>query len=51
MVLFAEQEVPESPITVNVTPSHNANLVRADGPGITKDGKKCFHACDYNIGW
>ena len=39
MVLFADEEVPESPITVDVASSHNASLVKAEGPGLEKDGK------------
>lgn len=36
--MFADQEIPQSPIDVNVASNHNAAKVRADGPGLEKDG-------------
>nr|XP_039265539.1 filamin-C-like isoform X3 [Styela clava] len=38
MVLFADVEIPDSPINVQVASNHNARKVRADGPGLEKDG-------------
>ena len=35
-VLFAEEEVPDTPIKVNVASSHNAKKVHVDGPGVEK---------------
>nr|XP_026692754.1 filamin-B isoform X41 [Ciona intestinalis] len=49
MVLFAEQPVPKSPITVNVASSHNAKKVKADGPGIEKEGVECGKPTHFTI--
>uniref|UniRef100_A0A8C2HTS7 Filamin C, gamma a (actin binding protein 280) n=1 Tax=Cyprinus carpio TaxID=7962 RepID=A0A8C2HTS7_CYPCA len=38
MVLFADQEIPNSPFKVKVDPSHDAGKVRAEGPGLNKTG-------------
>ncbi|XP_026779509.2 filamin-C isoform X8 [Pangasianodon hypophthalmus] len=38
MVLFADQEIPISPFRIKVDPSHDANKVRAEGPGLCKTG-------------
>ncbi|XP_052400032.1 filamin-C isoform X1 [Carassius gibelio] len=38
MVLFANQEIPNSPFKVKVDPSHDAGKVRAEGPGLNKTG-------------
>ncbi|CAB1345835.1 unnamed protein product [Coregonus sp. 'balchen'] len=38
MVLFADQEIPISPFRIKVDPSHDANKVRAEGPGLNKTG-------------
>uniref|UniRef100_A0A672SP19 Filamin C n=1 Tax=Sinocyclocheilus grahami TaxID=75366 RepID=A0A672SP19_SINGR len=36
MVLFTDQEIPNSPFKVKVDPSHDAGKVRAEGPGLKK---------------
>uniref|UniRef100_A0A671M2C9 Filamin-C-like n=1 Tax=Sinocyclocheilus anshuiensis TaxID=1608454 RepID=A0A671M2C9_9TELE len=38
MVLFADQEIPNSPFKVKVDPSHDAGKVKAEGPGLSKTG-------------
>ena len=38
MVLFADEEVPDSPIRVDVKAAHDASLVKADGPGLEREG-------------
>uniref|UniRef100_A0A8C2HZT4 Filamin C, gamma b (actin binding protein 280) n=1 Tax=Cyprinus carpio TaxID=7962 RepID=A0A8C2HZT4_CYPCA len=38
MVLFADQEIPISPFCIKVDPSHDANKVKAEGPGLSKTG-------------
>uniref|UniRef100_A0A672SJL9 Filamin C n=1 Tax=Sinocyclocheilus grahami TaxID=75366 RepID=A0A672SJL9_SINGR len=38
MVLFTDQEIPNSPFKVKVDPSHDAGKVRAEGPGLKKTG-------------
>uniref|UniRef100_A0A4W4H085 Calponin-homology (CH) domain-containing protein n=1 Tax=Electrophorus electricus TaxID=8005 RepID=A0A4W4H085_ELEEL len=38
MVLFADQEIPISPFRIKVDPSHDANKVKAEGPGLSKTG-------------
>uniref|UniRef100_A0A4W4DWE1 Calponin-homology (CH) domain-containing protein n=1 Tax=Electrophorus electricus TaxID=8005 RepID=A0A4W4DWE1_ELEEL len=38
MVLFADKEIPSSPFKVKVEPSHDADKVRAEGPGLSKTG-------------
>lgn len=38
MVLFADQEIPISPFRIKVDPSHDANKVKAEGPGLNKTG-------------
>jgi len=42
-VLFStnEQEIPISPFRIKVDPSHDANKVKAEGPGLSKTGQ--FH--------
>ncbi|KAL8212536.1 UNVERIFIED_CONTAM: hypothetical protein K2H54_050177 [Gekko kuhli] len=37
-VLFAGEEIPTSPFRVKVEPSHDANKVKAEGPGLSKSG-------------
>ncbi|KAM7005423.1 filamin B a isoform 1-T1 [Tautogolabrus adspersus] len=37
-VLFTDQEVPQSPFSVKVDPSHNASKVKAEGPGLARTG-------------
>ncbi|KAM3621534.1 uncharacterized protein V6R79_012576 [Siganus canaliculatus] len=37
-VLFTDKEVPQSPFTVKVDPSHDASKVRAEGPGLARTG-------------
>ncbi|XP_010777560.1 filamin-B-like [Notothenia coriiceps] len=37
-VLFTDKEVPQSPFTVKVDPSHDASKVKADGPGLARTG-------------
>ncbi|XP_078492931.1 filamin-C [Ciona intestinalis] len=49
MVLFAEQPVPKTPITVNVASSHNAKKVKADGPGIEREGVECGKPTHFTI--
>ncbi|XP_065146018.1 filamin-C isoform X1 [Paramisgurnus dabryanus] len=38
MVLFADQEIPISPFRIKVDPSHDANKVKAEGPGLNNTG-------------
>ena len=38
MVLFADEEVPDSPIRVDVKAAHDSSLVKADGPGLEREG-------------
>ncbi|XP_055793795.1 filamin-A-like isoform X12 [Salvelinus fontinalis] len=38
MVLFADHEIPISPFRIKVDPSHDANKVKAEGPGLNKTG-------------
>lgn len=35
---FRLQEIPISPFRIKVDPSHDANKVRAEGPGLCKIG-------------
>lgn len=42
MVMFADEEIPTSPIKVSVASNHNAKKVRVEGPGVEKDGEKTF---------
>uniref|UniRef100_A0A7N8XHM8 Filamin B n=1 Tax=Mastacembelus armatus TaxID=205130 RepID=A0A7N8XHM8_9TELE len=37
-VLFTDKEVPQSPFSVKVDPSHNASRVKAEGPGLARTG-------------
>uniref|UniRef100_A0A665V265 Filamin B n=1 Tax=Echeneis naucrates TaxID=173247 RepID=A0A665V265_ECHNA len=37
-VLFTDKEVPHSPFTVKVDPSHDASKVKAEGPGLARTG-------------
>ncbi|KAK5871946.1 hypothetical protein PBY51_012685 [Eleginops maclovinus] len=37
-VLFTDKEVPQSPFTVKVEPSHDASKVKAEGPGLARTG-------------
>ncbi|XP_028303701.1 filamin B a isoform X2 [Gouania willdenowi] len=37
-VLFTDKEVPQSPFTVKVDPSHDASKVKAEGPGLLHTG-------------
>ncbi|XP_061582652.1 filamin-B-like isoform X1 [Cololabis saira] len=37
-VLFTNKEVPQSPFTVKVSPSHDAGKVKAEGPGLARSG-------------
>ncbi|TRY66792.1 hypothetical protein DNTS_009583 [Danionella cerebrum] len=37
-VLFADQEIPVSPFRVKVDPSHDASKVKAEGPGLARNG-------------
>lgn len=42
MILFADQEIPRSPISVPVASNHNARNVKVSGPGVEKEGKTIF---------
>ncbi|XP_076819806.1 filamin-A-like isoform X4 [Clavelina lepadiformis] len=48
-VLFAEEEVPDTPIKVNVASSHNAKKVHVDGPGVEKSGVECGKPTHFTI--
>ncbi|KAM9758898.1 filamin-B-like isoform 2-T2 [Menidia menidia] len=37
-VLFTDVEVPRSPFIVKVDPSHDASKVKAEGPGLSRNG-------------
>lgn len=37
-LFFHPQEVPQSPFTVKVDPSHDASKVKAEGPGLARTG-------------
>lgn len=37
-IFFHPQEVPQSPFTVKVDPSHDASKVKAEGPGLARTG-------------
>ncbi|XP_008300395.1 filamin B a isoform X2 [Stegastes partitus] len=37
-VLFTDKEVPQSPFSVKVDPSHDASKVKAEGPGLARTG-------------
>nr|XP_020466872.1 filamin-B isoform X2 [Monopterus albus] len=37
-VLFTDKEVPQSPFSVKVDPSHDASKVKAEGPGLSRTG-------------
>ncbi|KAM9365728.1 LOW QUALITY PROTEIN: filamin-B-like [Pholidichthys leucotaenia] len=37
-VLFTDQEVPQSPFSVKVDPSHDASKVKAEGSGLARTG-------------
>ncbi|XP_076028123.1 filamin B a isoform X2 [Genypterus blacodes] len=37
-VLFNDKEVPQSPFSVKVDPSHDASKVKAEGPGLSHTG-------------
>nr|CAB3246486.1 filamin-C-like [Phallusia mammillata] len=49
MALFADKKVPNTPIVVNVASSHNANRVRAEGPGIEPDEAQCGVPTEFKI--
>ncbi|XP_023664499.2 filamin-A-like isoform X2 [Paramormyrops kingsleyae] len=38
MALFADQPVPATPIKIKVDPSHDASKVKAEGPGLERNG-------------
>ncbi|XP_071377375.1 filamin-A isoform X1 [Centroberyx affinis] len=38
MVLFADQAIPMTPIRIKVDPSHDASKVKAEGPGLSRNG-------------
>ncbi|XP_031800606.1 filamin-A isoform X2 [Sarcophilus harrisii] len=38
MVLFANQATPTSPIRIKVDPAHDASKVKAEGPGLSRNG-------------
>uniref|UniRef100_A0A8K9UIH9 Calponin-homology (CH) domain-containing protein n=1 Tax=Oncorhynchus mykiss TaxID=8022 RepID=A0A8K9UIH9_ONCMY len=38
MVLFADQTIPMTPISIKVDPSHDASKVKAEGPGLNHSG-------------
>ncbi|XP_029102180.1 filamin-A-like isoform X2 [Scleropages formosus] len=38
MVLFADQAVPMTPIRIKVDPAHDASKVKAEGPGLDRNG-------------
>ncbi|XP_030274937.1 filamin-B-like isoform X1 [Sparus aurata] len=37
-VLFTDKEVPQSPFSIKVEPSHDASKVKAEGPGLARTG-------------
>ncbi|KAM6947498.1 filamin B a [Lycodopsis pacificus] len=37
-VLFSDKEVPQSPFSIKVDPSHDASKVKAEGPGLARTG-------------
>ncbi|XP_054866408.1 filamin-B isoform X1 [Amphiprion ocellaris] len=37
-VLFTDKEVPQSPFSIKVDPSHDASKVKAEGPGLARTG-------------
>uniref|UniRef100_A0A8C1K5H7 Filamin C, gamma b (actin binding protein 280) n=1 Tax=Cyprinus carpio TaxID=7962 RepID=A0A8C1K5H7_CYPCA len=49
MVLFADQEIPISPFRIKVDPSHDANKVKAEGPGLNKTGVEVGKPTHFNI--
>uniref|UniRef100_A0A8C2I2K5 Filamin C, gamma b (actin binding protein 280) n=1 Tax=Cyprinus carpio TaxID=7962 RepID=A0A8C2I2K5_CYPCA len=50
MVLFADQEIPISPFCIKVDPSHDANKVKAEGPGLSVEVGKPTHFTIYTKG-
>uniref|UniRef100_A0A3P8U777 Filamin C n=1 Tax=Amphiprion percula TaxID=161767 RepID=A0A3P8U777_AMPPE len=49
MVLFGDQEIPISPFRIKVEPSHDANKVRADGPGLNRTGVEVGKPAHFTI--
>lgn len=37
---YLTQEVPQSPFSVKVDPSHDASKVKAEGPGLARTGER-----------
>lgn len=40
LLMFVVQAIPMTPIRVKVDPSHDASKVKAEGPGLSRTGKK-----------
>uniref|UniRef100_A0AAZ3QHS0 Calponin-homology (CH) domain-containing protein n=1 Tax=Oncorhynchus tshawytscha TaxID=74940 RepID=A0AAZ3QHS0_ONCTS len=48
-VLFADQEIPSSPYTVQVLPTHDASKVHASGPGLNTTGVPASLPVEFTI--
>ena len=48
-VFFADEEVPVSPIKVQVAPSHDASRVWVEGPGLFSEGDSCYAVTDLTV--
>ncbi|XP_061423004.1 filamin-A-like [Lethenteron reissneri] len=49
MVLFADQEIQQSPFRVKVDPSHDASKVKAEGPGVNKTGVQVGNPTHFKV--
>ncbi|KAM9859071.1 filamin B a [Aulostomus maculatus] len=48
-VLFTDKEVPQSPFSVKVDPSHDASKVKAEGPGLARTGVECGKPTHFKV--
>uniref|UniRef100_A0A8K9XWD4 Calponin-homology (CH) domain-containing protein n=1 Tax=Oncorhynchus mykiss TaxID=8022 RepID=A0A8K9XWD4_ONCMY len=48
-VLYADQEIPRSPYTVQVLPTHDASKVHASGPGLNTNGVPASLPVEFTI--
>ncbi|KAM7421946.1 hypothetical protein PAMA_010159 [Pampus argenteus] len=48
-VLFTDKEVPQSPFNVKVEPSHDASKVKAEGPGLARNGVESYKPTHFTV--
>uniref|UniRef100_A0A8C4N1W2 Calponin-homology (CH) domain-containing protein n=1 Tax=Eptatretus burgeri TaxID=7764 RepID=A0A8C4N1W2_EPTBU len=49
MVLFADEELPNSPYRIKVDPSHDVHKVKAEGPGVSKTGVQLNQPTQFTV--